>query len=89
MQPRENDEVIMRAFLDANLSLEILGTLNKCWLFFKALFLSDIVDAEGKLILDEAWVGKPMNLYRCESWPYQGKLPDSARGSYFSPEGGG
>jgi len=41
----------------------------------KALFLSDI---DGKTLLDEAWLGKPLNLHRADSWPYQGKPPHSA-----------
>ncbi len=68
----------MQVFLAANLSPGIQETLNKCRFYLKALFLSDIVEAEGKTLLDEAWFGKPLNLLRTKSWPYQGKPPHSA-----------
>jgi hypothetical protein len=60
-------------FFTDQLPLDILDQINKCWLYLRAFFLSDITDGSGKYILQEAWQGNPLNLHRVESWPNQGE----------------
>jgi len=65
----------MTVFYQQDIQSDILEQLNKCWLFLKAFFLSDLTDGSGSYLLDEAWKGEPLNLHRMESWPQQGKPP--------------
>ena len=71
--PREKDLEIMTVFYQQDLPIDILEQLNKCRLYLKAFFLSDLTEGLGSSLLDEAWRGKPINLHRMESWPQQGK----------------
>jgi hypothetical protein len=37
--------------------------INSCRLYVRAFHLSDIVDASGRLLLDDAWMGyNPLNM---------------------------
>jgi hypothetical protein len=57
----------MTFFIDLQIPSEDLYCINLCRLYLKAFFLSDIVDGTGKQILDEAWMGNPINVHRrCE-----------------------
>jgi hypothetical protein len=68
--PRTKDRLIMRAILDMRPSLEDLRAINKCGLFLRALFLSDITDGSGTNILQEAWIcSERLHLYRTQNWP--------------------
>jgi hypothetical protein len=63
----------MAILMDLGLMREQLAGLNRCRLFLKAFWLSDIVDGTGNFLRDEAWIGQPINLHRESSWPRQGK----------------
>jgi hypothetical protein len=66
---RLDDELIMSALANLTLSTENLCHLNRCRLFLRAYWLSDISDGTGQYILDNAWLGRPMHPQRAESWP--------------------
>jgi hypothetical protein len=71
--PRNCDRLIMESFAPHVTDPEHFISLNKCRLFLKAMYLSDIVDGSGSYILEEAW--HPMTqmiTYRDDSWPNQG-----------------
>jgi len=77
--PREGDSYLMPTFLTIVTDLYQLKLLNLCRLFLRALFLSNIVDGSGKLILEEAWRGsRPIRPDRLESWPNQQRPPAQA-----------
>ncbi len=48
--PRENDKVIMDIIVDQPIDPLEIARLNRCRVFLQALFLSDIMTADGKYI---------------------------------------
>jgi hypothetical protein len=76
--PRQDDCYLLPA-LQAHISdLNHLGIVNRCRLFLKALFLSDIVDGTGYEILQAAWNGdRVLGQHRLPSWPNQARPPPS------------
>jgi hypothetical protein len=58
---------------------EELVAVNRCRLFLKAFFLSDIVNGSGTEILPAAWNGERIICpQRSENWPNQSRPPPSA-----------
>ena len=70
--PREHDTLLMTNVLGYSTNYDTIHSINKCRLFLKALFLSDITEASGNYLLEEAWQGKQINTHRKENWPAQG-----------------
>ena len=71
---RENDIYLMQTFVDANASPAQLATLNSCRLYLQAITLSDICEADGRRVCQEAWVGGKLPSPRTNiEWPNQGK----------------
>jgi hypothetical protein len=71
--PRHDDIPIMKLFIPEHPSREQLAILNRCRLFLRAFWISDIVDGAGIFLSDEAWLGHHMHNHREQSWPRQGK----------------
>ena len=60
--PRENDVALMDAVIQAKIfSREEVECINRCRLYMKVFFLSDIVSGNGKLILQEAYDGRELS----------------------------
>jgi len=53
----KNDSIIMQHICEFSEDPAQLAATNKCGLFLKAFFLSDISDGSGVDVLDEAWTG--------------------------------
>ncbi|MFN9980610.1 MAG: hypothetical protein ACK53Y_11870, partial [bacterium] len=53
----ENDSIMMEHICKFSEDPAQLAAINKCGLFLKAFFLSDISDGSGVNVLDEAWTG--------------------------------
>lgn len=76
--PCKGDEFIMLISPWVSSSDQLL-LLNKCQLYLRALYLSDIFYGSGSHILEEAWYGVwPINEYGHNSWPNQGKPSNRA-----------
>jgi hypothetical protein len=72
--PREGNIVIMEAVKEFPFMDNERGLFNQCWLYLWALFLSNILDASGRYLLEEAWSGNDaLSRHKQESWPNQGK----------------
>jgi hypothetical protein len=70
--PRQDDCYLLPALQAYISDLNHLGIVNRCRLFLKALFLSDIVDGTGYEILQAAWNGdRVLGQHRLPSWPNQ------------------
>jgi hypothetical protein len=54
---RTGDLPIMEGITTEAMSLEELLAINKCRLYLRACFLSDITDGSGEQLLQEAWTG--------------------------------
>jgi hypothetical protein len=76
--PRDGDISLMVSFLNGGCSKDQLIILNKCRLYLRAFYLSDIVNGNGSLIESDSWNGRICNIHRQQSWPNQGKPPPSA-----------
>ena len=48
--PRENDQMLMKMAIQLGYSIEVLRSINRCRIALCALFLSDIVTADGKFL---------------------------------------
>ena len=48
--PRENDQMLMRMAIQLGYSIDVLRSINRCRIALCALFLSDIVTADGKFL---------------------------------------
>lgn len=73
---RCGDRVLMQAFFEATPTQDEFKALNRCRLFIKAYFLSDIVTGDGIAITEEVWMGiNCANRIRQVSWPNQGNPP--------------
>jgi hypothetical protein len=48
--PRERDQVIMEIILSQNLDFTDITRINRCRVYFQALFLEDITMADGKYL---------------------------------------
>lgn len=60
----------MQAFFEATPTQDEFKALNRCRLFIKAYFLSDIVTGDGIAITEEVWMGiNCANRIRQVSWP--------------------
>jgi len=71
---REDDLVIMDHTNYLANNPDTLLAINKCWLFLKAFYLSDITDGSGTQVLDEAWTGHhSLNQHKSSSWLKTGK----------------
>jgi hypothetical protein len=70
---RLGDRALMSILVSLEPTKDQLARLNRCRLFLKAFWLSDIVDGSGVFLRDEAWTGQPLNMHRESSWPRQGK----------------
>jgi hypothetical protein len=68
------DVPIMEGINTIELSSEELLSINKCRLYLRAWFLSDITDGSGVYVLQEAWNGDTQSHpLREKLWPNQGK----------------
>jgi len=66
--PRHRDIELMRIFLKHGLHGHKLVSMNRCHMFLKAIFLSDICTSDGKAIDPQFWNGRT----KCNSdiiWP--------------------
>ncbi len=64
------DQALMSAFYDLHPSQVELLKLNKCRLYLRVYFLSEIGTGDGLAILAEAWSGKQLEtVYKSSSWP--------------------
>jgi hypothetical protein len=74
--PCQGDCYIMEAILPYVSSDEQLLWVNKCRLYLRVIYLSDIVTGDGTSIEDIAWLGSMrMHPQREESWPNQQNPP--------------
>jgi hypothetical protein len=77
--PRQDDCYLLPALQSMISEMEELLAVNRCWLFLKALFLSDIVNGSGTEILPAAWNGERIICpQRSGNWPNQSRPPPSA-----------
>jgi hypothetical protein len=77
--PRQDDCYLLPALQSVIAETEELLAVNRCWLFLKALFLSDIVNGSGTEILAAAWNGERIICsQKSENWPNQSRPPPSA-----------
>jgi hypothetical protein len=67
------DHHIMQLILVVQPSQLELVCINKCWLYLRAYYVSDISDGSGTQMNDDAWVGKRSATTRAHSWPSQGQ----------------
>jgi len=76
---RTNDQLIMEALLDTNVSGQELVTCNHCRLYLKVCYLSDITTGDGLYITEEAWIGKySAHASKDRSWPSYNRPPASS-----------
>ncbi len=52
------DHSIMEYWIDEDISIDILHSLNQCRLFLQAFFISNIMDGFGTHVSDATWNGK-------------------------------
>jgi hypothetical protein len=72
-KPKGNDLNIMEFFISQKIPPKQLIRLNRCRLFLQLLSLSDLLSADGKLIMSSALEGKPLIDRRSTlTWPEQG-----------------
>jgi hypothetical protein len=70
---RVNDKPIMEYWIDEDIPIDILQSLNRCRLFLHAFYVSDIADGFGTHISDDSWNGKRSSSdFKTETWPAQG-----------------
>jgi hypothetical protein len=70
--PRLHNRLLMIAILKCNPSLSQLLAVNKCCIYLRAYFISDIMDGNGSHLSDDAWMGRiPTNSRSC-TWPTHG-----------------
>jgi len=69
-QPNQrSDREIMHIFLSAGFRTDELATLNRCRMYLRVIFLSDICNGTGTAVDNQFWVGeKPSSLYQY-NWP--------------------
>jgi ribonuclease HI len=70
---RINDKPLMKIFYDAGVRGSDLLAINKCRLYLKIFFLSDMATGDGISILQDALNGTPYETANQFSWPCQGK----------------
>lgn len=68
-----DDQPIMPAITSLNLPPHQLICINRCHLYLHSYWLSDLTDGSGEVIVDNAWLGRPMHPDRADTWPRQGK----------------
>jgi hypothetical protein len=68
---RTGDKILMCEFLDSGASKDDLLSLNRCRLYLKAYFLSDITNGYGTMVTDDAWMGRYQEIHWHTSWPKQ------------------
>ncbi len=67
------DQPIMQLIPMVKPSQLELACINRCWLYLRAYYVSDIADGSGTKISDDAWDGKRSVNNRAHSWPSQGQ----------------
>ncbi len=55
---RINDQPIMKLFIDTSTPIDDLLRINRCRLYLRAFYLSDITDGFGTQLSEDAWMGK-------------------------------
>jgi hypothetical protein len=74
--PRSNDVMLMDYFLSLNYKPQQLESLNRCRIFLQVLSLSDIVSADGRLLIVPTLSGNKLTDRRSTlKWPDQQKPP--------------
>jgi hypothetical protein len=69
---REGDQALMRIFLALSPTQSEIIALNKCRLYLRVYFLSEICTGDGLEITDNAWRGELLDVpLRTLSWPRQ------------------
>jgi len=77
--PRKNDRPLMDQFISLGYSPAQLGALNRCRLYMQAIFLSDLVAADGMTIIPECKAGiRLVDRISHLTWPIQARPPNSA-----------
>ena len=67
---RENDTNLMERFIQYGYSKAHLSSLNRCRMYLKALWLSDITTVDGKNITKTSYQGKYQPNYKSTyTWP--------------------
>jgi len=70
--PREGDKEIMRVFLRAGFGTEEIASLNRCRMYSRVIFTSDICTGAGDQV-DPRWLhGQISNNHACYTWPRTG-----------------
>lgn len=77
--PRKNNHALMDHFMKLGYSASQLATLNRCRIYLQIIFLSDIVSADGRMIIPDCKTGRRVtdrisNL----NWPMQDTPSQSA-----------
>ena len=71
---RVNDSTIMQAMIKIGAQGEVLRTINKCRIFLKVYFLSDMYNSKGAHILPWVLQGRPGPVANGCRWPRQGQI---------------
>ena len=72
--PRQGDREIIEGVFNNEVDVLEASAINRCRLYLRAWFVSDITDGSGSFILHEAWTGEnQLHSHRQHYWPNQGK----------------
>jgi len=74
---RINDQPIMKLFIDTSTPIDDLLQINRCRLYLRAFYLSDITDGFGTQLSEDAWMGRRVASSKDLSRPAQGMPPRS------------
>jgi len=78
-KPRANDISLMDQFMALGYKANQLLSLNRCRLYLQVIYLSDLVSADGKLIIPDCKRGiRLRDRVSSLNWPIQAKPPQSA-----------
>jgi len=80
--PREGDQEIMRVFLRAGVRQDEIATLNRCRMYSRVIFTSDICTGAGNQV-DVRWLrGQVSQNYARYEWPRTGEPTNSEWASW-------
>jgi hypothetical protein len=72
VRARYNDQTLMTHFMALGFSRQQLGQLNRCRLYIQVIFLSDIVSADGRIIIPDSKEGiRTVDRVSTLNWPIQ------------------
>ena len=75
---RQNNQFLMKVFVEAGLPQPQLKAINRCCLFLHALIVSDIMTGDRTAISNSAWEGtEPCKTTTQYNWPAQGIPSDN------------